>query len=117
MKQILDLENKSETKSSWKPVLITNGVLVLLVILFFMIYAYLGNSYIKVPLIIKVYFTLFLIIVCIICFNILLTLLSFFFSKFYWKKWLIMAVIGVVLFIITIFIQLIIDISKFDFSV
>lgn len=98
MEKILDSDyEKAINRSSWKPVLITNGVFSIIFISFiycmFLLVDDTGFSS-TAEMISAIFTMLFL---CIIAMNILLLFISLFFSKIYWKKWLIMAIFGVVL--------------------
>ncbi|WP_338767688.1 hypothetical protein WAF17_06320 [Bernardetia sp. ABR2-2B] len=112
MENVLDFEDKPKEKGSWKPVLITNGVLLL--ILFILCYHFLFSEFEIASYSIK---DTFLSIFMIACFgltllNILLLFISLFFSKKYWKKWLIMAACGFLLFALILLVSVIMDFSK-----
>jgi ABC-type phosphate/phosphonate transport system permease subunit len=105
MKDVLDFEDKPKGESSWKPVLITNGVLSIVMIIFF-IWLFLSTKD-------DVTFSETSIIggsFMILCFalmgiNTLALFIYLFFSKKYWKKWLTMILIGFVLFIFAILVS------------
>ncbi|WP_157699023.1 hypothetical protein [Bernardetia litoralis] len=102
MERILDSQNSYQPKSSWKPVLIINGIL--LFTLLFLCYHFLFSKFEA-----SSYSTedTFISIFMIACFGLtLLNILCFFislsFSKKYWRKWLMMIVISFILFILSL---------------
>lgn len=104
MKVILDRnENLKSKDNGWLVVMIVN-IMIICVACLYAIFTSSSSSILQS-------ISGFLIMV-----NSILVFLSFSYHKNYWKKWLIMAAFGVVLFIIVIIFQLIIDVSKFELS-
>ncbi len=105
MKEILDLENKSEGKNSWKPILITNGILSIVMTIFF-IWLFLSTkddvTFSEVGIIGGSFMVLCFALMGV---NTLALFISLFFSKKYWKKWLVIILLGFVLFIFALIIS------------
>ncbi len=109
--RILDSENKPKVKNSWKPMLILNGI-VLSILLYFCYQLFISGNDIVYRTQSIIMNSLMVISVWIVIVNVLFMLVSLFFSKTSWKKWLFVIVCGVILFILTLVIQLIIDFDK-----
>lgn len=105
MKQILDLEDKPKEESSWKPILITNGVISIVTIIFF-IWLFLSTkdnfTFSEEGLIGGSFMVSCFVLMIVNTFGLCISL---FFSKKYWKKWLRMILIGFVLFIFAILVS------------
>ncbi|WP_375560431.1 hypothetical protein ACE193_22495 [Bernardetia sp. OM2101] len=106
MENVLDFEDKPKEKGSWKPVLITNGVLFFivatLVILHFISDEYTFTSEFIFPS--GVFISLLIASICIIFINIIATLVLLLYSDKQWKKCLVIVLLGIGLFGIIIFI-------------
>ena len=107
MSDILDKEENFNDKknSSWKPILITNGIFILILsgfaLLFFIDND--GDIYIGgIPLLEKIYFSLLFVSISMITINLFLTSVSLMVSKKYYKKWLLSVLFGVLLFLISL---------------
>ncbi|WP_375560430.1 hypothetical protein ACE193_22490 [Bernardetia sp. OM2101] len=111
MENVLDFEDKPEEKGSWKPVLITNGVLIIgFLIIGYLLFLQVASFSIPiVSIVINVLRNLCFLLIIV---NTLCVFISLIFFKNYWKKWLVMACFGVILFIAVISIIFILDISK-----
>jgi ABC-type phosphate/phosphonate transport system permease subunit len=105
MKEILDLESKPKEKSSWKSILITNGLLSIVMIIFF-VWLFLSTkddvTFSEVGIIGGSFMILCFALMGV---NTLALFISLFFSKKYWKKWLTMILIGFVLFIFALIVS------------
>ncbi|WP_338792414.1 YIP1 family protein [Bernardetia sp. MNP-M8] len=112
MERILDRQNNPQAKNSWKPVLITNGISVFLLLLwsYYMFFIEMEDATFPVENIIVSTFSIVSIFTAGI--NILCILVSLFISKTYWKKWLIMVAYCLILFICALIIQFILDFDK-----
>lgn len=113
MDNVLDKEqNLNDRKnSSWKPILVTNGILAIL----FAIYAYYSSiDFRYLSFTPSMIIGRMIVIFCcgIILINIFFTFLSLIFFRKYWKKWIVMVGFGILLFITISFIQSFIDISN-----
>ncbi|WP_375560429.1 hypothetical protein ACE193_22485 [Bernardetia sp. OM2101] len=101
MDKILDREEQiKETifwKNSWFVVLAANGMLVLMSI--YKTYSFFSSPLLpNLPFLMKIsFFTNRLSFLMLIC-NLVLLFVSLFFSTTYWKKWLLMGLIGLVLY-------------------
>ncbi len=115
MQPILDLEEKKEIKNSWKPVLITNGILFISMIIFCIWIFFSTSDSITFPVADMIGGSIMLLCFAIIGVNILALIVSLFFSKERWKNWLIMIVIGFVILALSVFIAFLVDLEKLDF--
>lgn len=112
MERILDRQNNPQSKSSWKPVLITNGI-ILFILFYFCYHLFVletGDiSYQIEDIIIN---SFIVISVWVVIVNIIGLFISLFFSKTYWRKWLVVVACGVIIFISILVIRFIIDFDK-----
>lgn len=99
MERILDKDEHQEKKdNSWFIVIVVNIMIIGIACLYTF---YTSDSSL-----------IYSILQFLVMINTLLLFLSFSYHKNYWKKWLLMVIIGVVLFLVALFIQVAFDISK-----
>lgn len=112
MKAVLDFENNQKGKGSWKVVWITNSILIALSFISCYYVFFMAVNNISLPVEDKISGTIIMLCFWVITINSVCLFISLFFSKTYWKKWVMGVVVGVVLFIATLLIQFIIDFEK-----
>lgn len=111
MERILDRQNNTQTKSSWKPVLITNGVLIIsFLIIGYLLFLQVASF--SIPIVTIVMNVIRNLCFLLIIVNTLCVFTSLIFFKNYWKKWLFMALLGVILLVTVMSIIFILNISK-----
>ena len=109
MNDILDLDEHSPKKSSWKPVLIVNGILAFIGLYYFARFLFadsvqiglLGKNQVLVPILFITAFSIFTV-------NIVLGLVSYIFSNVHTKKWLTVAGYAFILSVCTLILSIII---------
>ncbi|WP_338812677.1 hypothetical protein V9L05_15025 [Bernardetia sp. Wsw4-3y2] len=107
MDKILDREEKKKQtnvwKNSWRVVLAANGILVLMSIQ--RVYSFFSSSSLILTdfnFLIKISFFIDCLSSLMLICNLVLLFVSLFLSTTYWKKWLVMVLIGLVLYGISI---------------
>ncbi|WP_338767690.1 hypothetical protein WAF17_06325 [Bernardetia sp. ABR2-2B] len=100
MKTILDFEDKPKEKGSWKPVLITNGVLFFIVVTLVILYFSADEFTFSTQFIKRegIFISMLIASICVVFINVLATLVLFFSSDNQWKKCLLMVLSGIGLF-------------------
>jgi hypothetical protein len=112
MENILDFKGKQQDKSSWKRVLITNGIILCIPLYFCYYYAFIETSDRHYQIEDIIIYSLFFTCIWTVILNALCLFISLFFSKTYWKKWLAVVVGGIILFLCTLGVQFILDFNK-----